>query len=168
MLPWFFDDSDCRSAIYATQPKLPTYFDRDYMARGRQISAELRRALLWTGGYYFDVDMETVNPWIPNSTVAFATVTDPVLPGEPRPLQQVSRKVVFREAWKKCFILQTRRPSQRRYWTRYSGSGLLKLCNRQNGERKSLEEAEALELIRAHLTKGRAIAAATFETTIPQ
>jgi hypothetical protein len=73
---WFLDDSDCRSAIYATQPKLLTYFDRELHGSWK---ADICRvaALYLTGGYYFDVDMETVNPWIPNSTVAFATVTDP-------------------------------------------------------------------------------------------
>jgi hypothetical protein len=34
-------------------------------------------ALYLTGGYYFDVDMEAVNPWIPGNNVTFATALQP-------------------------------------------------------------------------------------------
>jgi mannosyltransferase OCH1-like enzyme len=73
---WFLNDTDCRSAIYATQPKLLPYFDREVHGSWK---ADICRvaALYLTGGYYFDVDMETVKPWTPNRTAAFVTVIDP-------------------------------------------------------------------------------------------
>jgi mannosyltransferase OCH1-like enzyme len=62
---WFLDDADCRSAVYAAKPNLVTYFDREPHGSWK---ADICRvaALYLTGGYYFDVDMEAVNPWIPN------------------------------------------------------------------------------------------------------
>jgi hypothetical protein len=73
---WFLDDDDCRSAIYAAKPNLVTHFDREPLGAWK---ADICRvaALYLTGGYYFDVDMEAVNPWIPGSNVAFATVNMP-------------------------------------------------------------------------------------------
>jgi hypothetical protein len=73
---WFLNDADCRSAIYAARPNLVTYFDREPHGSWK---ADICRvaALYLTGGYYFDVDMEAVNPWIPISNVTFATAMDP-------------------------------------------------------------------------------------------
>jgi mannosyltransferase OCH1-like enzyme len=73
---WFLDDDDCRSAIYAARPNLVTYFDREPHGSWK---ADICRvaALYLTGGYYFDVDMEAVNPWMPRSNVSFATAIDP-------------------------------------------------------------------------------------------
>jgi hypothetical protein len=33
--------------------------------------------LYLTGGHYFDVDMEVVDPWVPDRNVSFATATNP-------------------------------------------------------------------------------------------
>jgi hypothetical protein len=73
---WFLDDDDCRAAIYAVKPNLIKYFDWEVDGSWK---ADICRvaALYLTGGYYFDVDMEVVNPWIPNRNVAFATVDQP-------------------------------------------------------------------------------------------
>jgi mannosyltransferase OCH1-like enzyme len=73
---WFLNDTDCRSAIYAAKPELVTYFDREVHGSWK---ADICRvaALYLTGGYYFDVDMEAVNPWIPGNNVTFATALQP-------------------------------------------------------------------------------------------
>jgi hypothetical protein len=73
---WFLDDDDCRSAIYFAKPHLLTYFDREIDGSWK---ADICRvaALYLTGGYYFDVDMEAVNPWIPSPNVTFGTAVDP-------------------------------------------------------------------------------------------
>jgi hypothetical protein len=72
---WFLDDEDCRSAIYAAKPTLLVYFDREIHG---MFKADICRvaALYLTGGHYFDVDMEAVNPWILGRNVTFATVDD--------------------------------------------------------------------------------------------
>jgi hypothetical protein len=72
---WFLDDDDCRSAIYAAKPNLVRYFDIETEGSWK---ADICRvaALYLTGGYYFDVDMEAVNPWILGRNVTFATVDD--------------------------------------------------------------------------------------------
>jgi hypothetical protein len=74
---WFLDDDDCRAAIYATKPALLAFFDREIDGSWKADMCRVA-ALQLTGGYYFDVDMETINPWIPKSSVAFATVYQPV------------------------------------------------------------------------------------------
>jgi mannosyltransferase OCH1-like enzyme len=73
---WFLDDDDCRSALYAAKPNLVAHFDREPKGSWK---ADICRvaALYLTGGYYFDVDMEAVNPWIANHNVTFATVDMP-------------------------------------------------------------------------------------------
>jgi mannosyltransferase OCH1-like enzyme len=72
---WLLDDDDCRSAIYAAKPNLVTYFDRE--PRGSWKADICRVAALYlTGGYYFDIDMEAVNPWIPSRNVTIATAVD--------------------------------------------------------------------------------------------
>jgi hypothetical protein len=72
---WFLDDDNCRSAIYAAKPELVTYFDREL--RGSWKADICRVAALYlTGGYYFDADMEAVDPWMPDSNVAFATASN--------------------------------------------------------------------------------------------
>jgi hypothetical protein len=73
---WFLDDDDCRAAIYAAKPTLLVYFDREIHG---SFKADICReaALYLTGGYYFDIDMEVVNTWIPNPNVSFATVDEP-------------------------------------------------------------------------------------------
>ena len=74
---WFLDDDDCRACIYAAKPRLLSYFDREIDGSWK---ADICRvaALYLTGGYYFDVDMEAVNPWIPSRNVTFATAVDPL------------------------------------------------------------------------------------------
>jgi mannosyltransferase OCH1-like enzyme len=73
---WFLNDMDCRSAIYAAKPNLLVYFDREVHGSWK---ADICRvaALYLTGGYYFDVDMEAVDPWIPDRNVTFATALQP-------------------------------------------------------------------------------------------
>jgi hypothetical protein len=73
---WFLNDTDCRSTIYAAKPELVTYFDREVHGSWK---ADICRvaALYLTGGYYFDVDMEAVNPWTPGNNVTFATALQP-------------------------------------------------------------------------------------------
>jgi hypothetical protein len=77
---WFLDDDDCRSAIYAAKPHLLPYFDKEIDGSWK---ADICRvaALYLTGGYYFDVDMEAVNPWIPSHNVTFATADDVIKNG---------------------------------------------------------------------------------------
>jgi hypothetical protein len=73
---WFLNDDDCRSAIYAAKPELVTYFDREVLGSWK---ADICRvaALYLTGGYYFDVDMEALHPWVPECNVTFATALQP-------------------------------------------------------------------------------------------
>jgi hypothetical protein len=73
---WFLDDDDCRAAIYAAKPNLIKYFDWEFNGSWK---ADICRvaALYLTGGYYFDIDMEVVKPWMPSRNVAFATVDQP-------------------------------------------------------------------------------------------
>jgi mannosyltransferase OCH1-like enzyme len=73
---WFLNDTDCRSAIYAAKPNLLVFFDREVHGSWK---ADICRvaALYLTGGYYFDADMEVVDPWVPDRNVAFATATNP-------------------------------------------------------------------------------------------
>jgi mannosyltransferase OCH1-like enzyme len=73
---WFLNDTDCRSAIYAAKPNLLTYFDREVHGSWKSDICRVA-ALYMTGGYYFDTDMEVVNPWMHDSSVAFATVQEP-------------------------------------------------------------------------------------------
>jgi hypothetical protein len=74
---WFLDDDDCRAAIYSSaKPHLLTYFDREINGAYKADICRLA-ALYLTGGYYFDVDMEAVNPWIPSRNVTFATAVEP-------------------------------------------------------------------------------------------
>lgn len=69
---WFLNDTDCRAAIYKAKPRLLTYFDREPHGSWKADMCRVA-ALFLTGGYYFDVDMEVVNPWIHDRNVAFAT-----------------------------------------------------------------------------------------------
>ena len=70
---WFLNDTDCRAAIYAAKPELVPYFDHEVHGSWK---ADICRvaALYLTGGYYFDVDMEVIEPWMHNANVSFATV----------------------------------------------------------------------------------------------
>jgi hypothetical protein len=80
---WFLNDTDCRSAVYAAKPELVTYFDREVQGSWK---ADICRvaALYLTGGYYFDVSTEVVNPWLPDHSITFAAAVDP---GKARYLQ---------------------------------------------------------------------------------
>jgi hypothetical protein len=73
---WFVNDTDCRSAIYAAKPNLLVYFDREVHGSWKADICRIA-ALYLTGGHYFDVDMEVVDPWVPDRNVAFATATTP-------------------------------------------------------------------------------------------
>jgi Glycosyltransferase sugar-binding region containing DXD motif len=68
----FLDNKRCRRIIDETYPKLTRYFDNE---RGKFKSDICRISELYLrGGYYFDVDLETLSPFkIPND-VSFATV----------------------------------------------------------------------------------------------
>jgi hypothetical protein len=72
---WFLDDRHCRSAIQATKPELLYHFDDE--ANG-SYKADICRvaALQLKGGYYFDVDIEVVKPFIVPNDVSFSTVND--------------------------------------------------------------------------------------------
>jgi hypothetical protein len=73
---WFLNDTDCRSAIYAAKPNLLVFFDREVHGSWKADICRIA-ALYLTGGHYFDVDMEVVDPWVPDRNVAFATATTP-------------------------------------------------------------------------------------------
>jgi hypothetical protein len=104
---WFLNNKDCLSAIYAAKPALLNYFDLEVHGSWK---ADICRvaALYLTGGYYFDVDMEVVQPWKPDDNVTFATVMTPktnryfqsFLISEPRSLilkKSLSRMLHFYE-----------------------------------------------------------------------
>jgi Glycosyltransferase sugar-binding region containing DXD motif len=70
----FLDDQDCLEAIEEVEPKLATHFR--YETHGAFKSDICRLAVLHTrGGYYFDIDMKTVQAVPVPGTVAFASAT---------------------------------------------------------------------------------------------
>jgi hypothetical protein len=73
---WFLNNMDCLAAIHAAKPALLNYFDTEVHGSWK---ADICRvaALYLTGGYYFDADMEVVQPWKPDDNVTFATVMNP-------------------------------------------------------------------------------------------
>ena len=73
---WFLNNMDCLSAIHAAKPALLNYFDLEVHGSWK---ADICRvaALYLTGGYYFDADMEVVQPWKHDDNVTFATVMNP-------------------------------------------------------------------------------------------
>jgi hypothetical protein len=73
---WFLNNTDCLSVLYAAKPALLNYFALEVHGSWK---ADICRvaALYLTGGYYFDVDMEVVQPWKHDDNVTFATVMTP-------------------------------------------------------------------------------------------
>jgi mannosyltransferase OCH1-like enzyme len=69
-------DEDCRLAINATKPELLFYFNEE---RNGSYKADICRvaALYLKGGFYFDVDMEVVQAFLPDSNATFVTVYNP-------------------------------------------------------------------------------------------
>jgi mannosyltransferase OCH1-like enzyme len=69
---WLLTDADCVNAIHLARPNLVNYFVREEAGSWK---ADMCRAaaLYLTGGYYFDVDIEVVEPWKHGSNVTFAT-----------------------------------------------------------------------------------------------
>jgi hypothetical protein len=72
---WFLSDDHCRRAIIATKPELLLYFNKE---QDGSFKADICRvaALYLKGGYYFDVDMEAVQAFVPDSNVSFITAYD--------------------------------------------------------------------------------------------
>jgi len=71
----FYDDQTCLQAISLAEPRLVPHFQREVQGK---FKADLCRvAVLYEGGgYYFDVDLKTVNPVMLSNDTGFATVLD--------------------------------------------------------------------------------------------
>lgn len=67
------DDAECLVHVNVTAPFLVPYFQREYMGAYK---SDICRVcyLLRYGGYYFDVDMETIQPYGAEPNVTFVTV----------------------------------------------------------------------------------------------
>jgi len=72
---WFLDDAICRSVIQTAKPELLAHFDAEIHG---SYKADICRvaALALSGGYYFDVDMEVVQPYEADDDVGFVTALD--------------------------------------------------------------------------------------------
>eukprot|EP00578_Thalassiosira_sp_NH16_P027870 CAMPEP_0181085094 /NCGR_PEP_ID=MMETSP1071-20121207/5051_1 /TAXON_ID=35127 /ORGANISM="Thalassiosira sp., Strain NH16" /LENGTH=253 /DNA_ID=CAMNT_0023166883 /DNA_START=500 /DNA_END=1261 /DNA_ORIENTATION=+ len=68
----FLTDEECRRAINATEPRLLSHFER----LTGMFKADICRSaeLYLNGGYYFDIDLLVVRPFIAPKQVEFATV----------------------------------------------------------------------------------------------
>jgi hypothetical protein len=78
---WFLNDTDCRSAIHAVRPELLPYFEYERDGAWRADMCRIA-ALYLSGGYYFDVDMEVVQPFVPSNSTSFVTVKADAAPGD--------------------------------------------------------------------------------------
>jgi len=72
---WFLNDTDCRQRIQSTAPNLLEYFDTTIGAFKADICRVV--ALYQVGGYYFDIDMQVLQPLHLAPNVTFATVNSP-------------------------------------------------------------------------------------------
>jgi hypothetical protein len=69
----FLDDAACRLAIQQSEPKLVMHFDNE--KEGKFKADICRVADLYNhGGYYFDVDLKTIQPIRLNATITFSSV----------------------------------------------------------------------------------------------
>lgn len=72
----FLLDDDCRRILGEVHPDLLVHFENERQGMYR---ADLCRvaALYVTGGYYFDTDLQVVEPFVPDDSVKFMTVESP-------------------------------------------------------------------------------------------
>ncbi|KAL7572105.1 hypothetical protein ACA910_001743 [Epithemia clementina (nom. ined.)] len=63
---WFLEDTDCACVIRRVEPKLVPFFETEPMGKYRgDVCCAV--ALYLSGGYYFDVDMKAIQPYVPSS-----------------------------------------------------------------------------------------------------
>lgn len=71
----FLDNTDCRNVIVRSAPYLLDHFEKE--DKGSYRADICRLATLYEeGGYYFDVDMELIEPFVPPAHVDFATAVE--------------------------------------------------------------------------------------------
>jgi len=77
----FLVDSDCRNQIRLVEPALLEHFDAE---KHGMYKADICRvaALYLSGGYYFDVDVKVVKPFITAPSTTFSTVRQDNTPDE--------------------------------------------------------------------------------------
>ncbi|KAL7555851.1 hypothetical protein ACA910_017352 [Epithemia clementina (nom. ined.)] len=63
---WFLEDTDCARVIGRVEPKLNPFFETEPMGKYRGDVCRAT-ALYLLGGYYFDVDMKAIQPYVPSS-----------------------------------------------------------------------------------------------------
>lgn len=74
---WFMDDDECIKAIQLVEPELVAYFQKE--KDGSYKSDICRGAALYlTGGYYFDIDMFTIEPVELSDNVTLSVVASDV------------------------------------------------------------------------------------------
>jgi len=73
----FLDDGDCREYLRRVEPRLVAHFNAE---RHGMYKADICRiaALYEIGGYYFDVDIQVIDPPTFDAPVTFATIHEPV------------------------------------------------------------------------------------------
>ena len=69
------DNSYCRNILEYAYPDLIPYFDSETEGAYKGDMCRLAALYLY-GGYYFDVDIEVIEPYVHNSTILFTTVMD--------------------------------------------------------------------------------------------
>merc|ERR1719273_740881 len=75
----FLNDDRCRVHIRRAYPNLLPYFEAE--SRGANKADICRIAALYLhGGYYFDVELEIIEPYLLPPEVSFSTVTGPLGP----------------------------------------------------------------------------------------
>lgn len=76
---WFLDDVQCREAIALVEPRLVPHFDSETTGG---FKADICRAAALTlrGGYYFDVDVEVVTPYVVPEPIRFCAPTSQANP----------------------------------------------------------------------------------------
>lgn len=71
----FLNDKKCVSEIRMAMPELVVYFHNE--TRGEYKADTCRLAALYNhGGYYFDVDLDVVEPFVPKNSISFVTAKD--------------------------------------------------------------------------------------------
>ena len=77
---WFLNDTECRDVIREANSTLLEYFDKESIGKYRADMCRVA-ALFLKGGYYFDIDIEVVEPVLLSSTTTFSTCeTDGMVP----------------------------------------------------------------------------------------
>ncbi|KAL7565506.1 hypothetical protein ACA910_012242 [Epithemia clementina (nom. ined.)] len=63
---WFLEDTNCARVIRRVEPKLVPFFEMEPI--GKYCGDVCRAAALYLlGGYYFDIDMKAIQPYVPSS-----------------------------------------------------------------------------------------------------